>query len=94
MSISNQLLLKIKYNIFFCRIASLNGNHEIADLLLNTRGTECDVNFTDKETGTTPLYRAILSNSAKTVQLLIHAKADVNMRKIGFNMEAETPLIK
>ena len=47
--------------------------------------------------GTSPLYRAILSNSAKTVQLLIAAKADVNMRRMGFDskdMKAETPLIK
>lgn len=78
-------------------IAALKGNHEIADLLLNSKGTECDVNFIDKETGTSPLYRAILSNSAKTVQLLIAAKADVNMRRMGFDskdMKAETPLIK
>jgi hypothetical protein len=62
---------------------------------LNTRGTECDVNFIDKESGTSPLYRAILSNSEETAHLLISAKADVNMRRMGVNLNgAETPLIK
>ena len=36
---------------FAFRIAALKGNPEIADLLLNSKGTECDVNFIDKETG-------------------------------------------
>lgn len=75
-------------------IAAWKGNPQIADLLLNTRGTECDVNFIDKESGTSPLYRAILSNSEETAHLLIQAKADVNMRRMGFHMKAETPLIK
>ncbi|XP_060591551.1 receptor-interacting serine/threonine-protein kinase 4-like isoform X1 [Ruditapes philippinarum] len=76
-------------------IAAWKGNAEIADLLLNTRGTECDVNFIDKESGTSPLYRAILSNSEETAHLLISAKADVNMRRMGVNLNgAETPLIK
>ncbi|XP_045192403.2 putative ankyrin repeat protein RF_0381 isoform X2 [Mercenaria mercenaria] len=75
-------------------IAAWKGNPEIADLLLNTRGTECDVNFIDKESGTSPLYRAILSNSEETAHLLIQAKADVNMRRMGFDLKAETPLIK
>ena len=35
----------------YFRVAALKGNHEIADLLLNSKGTECDVNFIDKETG-------------------------------------------
>lgn len=78
------------------RIAAWKGNPEIANLLLNSKGTECDVNFTDKETGTTPLFRAILSNSEEVVQLLIHAKADVNMRILGSktHTNGETPLIK
>ncbi|XP_052815245.1 putative ankyrin repeat protein RF_0381 isoform X2 [Mya arenaria] len=75
-------------------IAAWKGNYEIADLLLNTRGAECDVNFIDKETGTSPLYRSILSNSEKVAELLIHAKADVNMRRMGKELNAETPLIK
>ncbi|KAL4235057.1 hypothetical protein ACF0H5_006695 [Mactra antiquata] len=75
-------------------IAAWKGSYEIADLLLNTRGAECDVNFIDKESGTSPLYRAILSNSAETAHMLIQAKADVNMRRMGAGLKAETPLIK
>lgn len=75
-------------------ISALKGNAEIADMLLNVRGTECDVNFTDPDSGTTPLYRAILSKSVAVVKLLIDAKADVNMRKMGLGIKAEPPLIK
>ena len=72
----------------------MNGNADIADLLLNTRGTECDVNFSDNESGTSPLYRAILSNCARVVELLIHAKADVNLRRLGLDRRVESPLMK
>ena len=44
--------------------------------------------------GCAPLYRAILSNAATIVQLLIHAGADINLRIIGLDVGAETPLIK
>ena len=47
--------------------------------------------------GMSPLYRAILSKAAKVCQVLIHAGADVNMRRLGVHGEsakAETPLIK
>jgi len=76
------------------RIAAWKGNVEVANLLLNTRGAECDVNFLDKDTGTSPLYRAILSNNEEVAHLLIQAKADVNMRRMGKNRSIETPLIK
>ncbi|XP_013417730.1 ankyrin repeat domain-containing protein 1-like [Lingula anatina] len=46
------------------------------------------------ENSTTPLYRAILSNSAKVCQLLIHAGANVNLRILGFNVGGESPLMK
>ena len=47
-------------------------------------------------TGCTPLYRAILSNSTEVTQLLIHARADVNLRRLGIGAAAmaESPLIK
>ncbi|KAK3603435.1 hypothetical protein CHS0354_009418 [Potamilus streckersoni] len=75
-------------------VAAKHGNAEIVNYLLNARGTECEVNFIDRETGCSPLYRAILSNSSECVALLIKAKADVNMRRLGIDMDAETPLIK
>lgn len=69
-------------------------NEEITDLLLNSSKQKCEVNFVDKETGCAPLYRAILSNAANIVQLLIHAGADINLRIMGLDVGAETPLIK
>ncbi|XP_062569296.1 putative ankyrin repeat protein RF_0381 [Saccostrea cucullata] len=69
-------------------------NEEITDLLLNCSKQKCEVNFVDKESGCAPLYRAILSNAAKIVQLLIHAGADINLRILGLGVGAETPLIK
>ena len=44
-----------------------------------------------------PLYRAIMSKSASVCRILIHAGADVNIRRLGVHgesAEAETPLIK
>ncbi|XP_061180289.1 putative ankyrin repeat protein RF_0381 isoform X2 [Saccostrea echinata] len=69
-------------------------NEEITDLLLNCSKQKCEVNFVDKESGCAPLYRAILSNAVKIVQLLIHAGADINLRILGLGVGAETPLIK
>ncbi|XP_056022784.1 ankyrin-2-like isoform X2 [Ostrea edulis] len=69
-------------------------NEEMTDLLLNCSKQKCEVNFIDKESGCAPLYRAILSDAAKIVQLLIHAGADINLRILGLDVGAETPLIK
>ena len=50
--------------------------------------------YTHFVSGCTSLYRAILSNCAEVARELIHAGADVNMRRLGFDVGAETPLIK
>lgn len=45
----------------------------------------------------TPFYRAILSKSTEVCRKLLHAGADINMRRLGLhgnNSEGETPLIK
>ena len=47
--------------------------------------------------GCTPLYRAILTNSTAVCGHLIHAGADVNLRRLGMSGDtasAESPLIK
>lgn len=53
-----------------------------------------EVNHVDKESGCTALYRAILSNCADVARELVHAGADVNLRRLGFDVGAETPLVK
>lgn len=40
------------------------------------------------------MLRAIISNKADVVRLLLHAGGDVNLRRLGFVQGAETPLIK
>ncbi|KAK3757349.1 hypothetical protein RRG08_008737 [Elysia crispata] len=65
---------------------------DLAKQLLTDKTLE--VNYMDKESGCTSLYRAILSNCAEVARELIHAGADVNMRRLGFDVGAETPLIK
>ncbi|XP_067652019.1 serine/threonine-protein phosphatase 6 regulatory ankyrin repeat subunit A-like [Haliotis asinina] len=72
--------------------AAKHGSEKLADVLLRKPG--CEVNELDKETGSAPLFRAIISNADAVVQLLIHHGADVNMRRLGFGVGAETPLIK
>ena len=50
-----------------------------------------------RSVGMTPLYRAIMSGSAETCRILVHAGSDVNMRRLGITgaaSSAETPLIK
>ncbi|KAK7114601.1 putative ankyrin repeat protein RF_0381 [Littorina saxatilis] len=68
------------------------GNKELADQLLTD--TTCEVNYIDRETGCSPLYRAILTNKADVVRAILHAGGDVNLRKLGLSKGAETPLIK
>ncbi|KAI8795849.1 ankyrin repeat protein [Biomphalaria glabrata] len=68
-----------------------HGNIQLTKLLLSTN--KCEVNFTEKETGYTLLYRAILSNSPAIVKELLHAGANVNT-KLHFDSGAVTPLIK
>jgi len=69
-----------------------HSNIELAKQLLSTK--KCDVNYIDKETGMTPLYRAIISKCSSVARELVHAGADVNIRRLGFDVGAETPLIK
>ena len=40
------------------------------------------------------MYRAIVSNNADVVRLILHAGGDVNLRRLGLSQGAETPLIK
>ncbi|KAK7505757.1 hypothetical protein BaRGS_00003028 [Batillaria attramentaria] len=68
------------------------GSKPLAEQLL--KDSKCEVNYIDRETGCSPLYRAIVSNKADVVRLLLHAGGDVNMRRLGFSQGAETPLIK
>ncbi|XP_059170595.1 putative ankyrin repeat protein RF_0381 [Physella acuta] len=72
--------------------AAKTGNVELTKILLSERN--CDVNYIDKETGCTPLYRAVLSNSVGVVRELIQAGADVNTRRLQLDKTAETPLMK
>ncbi|XP_035829420.1 putative ankyrin repeat protein RF_0381 [Aplysia californica] len=72
--------------------AAKSSNLELAQLLVSEK--KCEVNYVDKETGCTPLYRAIISNCAPVARELVHAGADVNIRRLGFDIGAETPLIK
>ncbi|RUS72912.1 hypothetical protein EGW08_019332, partial [Elysia chlorotica] len=64
---------------------------DLAKQLLTDKTLE--VNYMDKESGCTSLYRAILSNCAEVARELVHSGADVNMRRLGFDVGAETPLI-
>ncbi|XP_074646427.1 uncharacterized protein LOC141902548 [Tubulanus polymorphus] len=73
-------------------IATNLSNVEIVEILLKRKKVEVD--FLDPITGMTPLFTSIMRNSAPICQLLIHAKADVNLRQLGFDSEAESPLIK
>ncbi|CAL1528964.1 unnamed protein product [Lymnaea stagnalis] len=69
-----------------------NGNVELAKVILGDK--KCEINYIDKETGCSPLYRAITSNSVEVATELVHAGADVNIRRLGYDVGAETPLIK
>ena len=46
--------------------------------------------------GCTPLYRAILNNDTDMVREVLHAGADVNLRRLGMADDSlgETPLMK
>ena len=44
--------------------------------------------------GTSPLYEAVIGGAVDIARILIHAKADVNMRKIGEENGPDTPLTK
>ncbi|XP_076448878.1 uncharacterized protein LOC143285460 [Babylonia areolata] len=68
------------------------GNKELTEQLLKDR--KCEVNYIDRETGCSPMYRAIVSNKADVVRLILHAGGDVNLRRLGLSQGAETPLIK
>ncbi|GFN77014.1 ankyrin repeat domain-containing protein 1-like [Plakobranchus ocellatus] len=72
--------------------AAMKKDLELAKQLLTDK--TCEVNVVDKETGCTPLYRAIISNCASVARELVHAGADVNIHRLGFDVGAETPLIK
>ncbi|XP_041355028.1 ankyrin repeat and SOCS box protein 2-like [Gigantopelta aegis] len=72
--------------------AAKHGNKELAGVLL--RGGQCEVNVIDKASGCSPLFRAVMSNSAEVVQQIINAGGDVNQRRLGVNVGFETPLIK
>ncbi|KAH9514056.1 hypothetical protein Btru_030099 [Bulinus truncatus] len=67
------------------------GNIQLTKLLLSTK--KCEVNYVDKETGFTPLYKAIILNNAEIVKELLKAGADVNA-KLFFHSSMITPLIK
>lgn len=72
--------------------AAKYGNKQLAEQLL--KDSKCDVRYIDRQTGCSPLYRAIVSNKADVTRLLLHAGGDVNLRRLGFDREAETPLMK
>ena len=45
-------------------------------------------------TGCTPLYRAIVSEAPEVCTILVHGGANVNLRRLGFGVGAESPLMK
>ncbi|CAG2203405.1 unnamed protein product [Mytilus edulis] len=74
-------------------IAARNKNTEIMELLVEGN-QECQVNFTDREKGTSPLFEAVIGSCPDVARILIHARADVNMRKLGQENGPDTPLTK
>ncbi|KAK6184637.1 hypothetical protein SNE40_007072 [Patella caerulea] len=73
-------------------VVAQTGNGELAELLL--AGNTCQVNYIDKDSGCSPLYKAVLGNHTEVAQHMIHVGADVNTRRIGLELEGETALIK
>ncbi|XP_067941805.1 putative ankyrin repeat protein RF_0381 [Watersipora subatra] len=72
--------------------AAQYGDVGLAELLI--KEYKCEVDYMDRTTGCTPLYRAIVTESPELCTLLIHGGADVNLRRLGFGTGAESPLIK
>ncbi|KAF6034775.1 hypothetical protein EB796_006912 [Bugula neritina] len=68
-----------------------HGNVELAELLI--KEFKCEVDFTDKITGCTPLYRAVMAQSLELSALLILGGANVNQFSMDCSTEVETPLI-
>ncbi|CAH1780541.1 unnamed protein product [Owenia fusiformis] len=74
--------------------AARYGHKEMAEWLLGAKGQECEVDYLDPASGCTPLFTGILANHADVCRMIIHAGADVNLRRLGFNENSESPLIK
>ncbi|XP_069113741.1 delta-latroinsectotoxin-Lt1a-like isoform X2 [Argopecten irradians] len=74
-------------------LAAKNGNVKMVEYLLNGK-TPCEVNIVDKESGCSPLFRAVLTESKEICQMLIKVGGDVNLRRLSLENSNETPLIK
>ena len=71
-------------------------NAELAEILIKDGRIKLDANYLDKQSGCTPIYRAILNNDADLVREILHSGADVNLRRLGLTGDSlgETPLQK